>query len=108
MNAKITARARAKRKSKRPSANPTFPPSNFQWPTFDSPQALKAWLDTLPREEAEVDLRLKTRLPVELHLHQLMIEGFDYLAKQQGMKSGRELMYLVLSQYLSSHLPEDF
>jgi len=66
------------------------------------------WLDKLRREEADVDPRLKKRIAVELNLHQLTIEGFDYLAKQQGMKSGKQLMYMVLSQYLSNNLPEDF
>lgn len=71
-------------------------------------EALRKWLDTLPLEEADVDPRLKKRIPVELHLHQLTVEGFDYLAKKQGMKSGKQLMYMVLSQYLSNNLPEDF
>jgi hypothetical protein len=71
-------------------------------------EAMRAWLDTLPREEADVDPRLKKRIAVELNLHQLTVEGFDYLAKKQGMKSGKQLMYMVLSQYLSSNLPEDF
>jgi hypothetical protein len=66
------------------------------------------WLDTLPRQEADVDPRLKKRIAIELNLHQLTAEGFDYLAKKQGMKSGKELMYMVLSQYLSNNLPEDY
>jgi hypothetical protein len=66
------------------------------------------WPNTFPREKAEVDPRLKKRFAVELNLHQLAVEGFDYLAKKQGMKSGKQLMYMVLSQYLSSNLPEDF
>jgi hypothetical protein len=83
-------------------------PKRKQLPKFDSPEAIRAWLDTLPQEEAEVDPRLKKRLRVELNLHQLTVEGFDYLAKQQGMKNGKELMYIILSQYLSNNLPEDF
>jgi len=75
---------------------------------LDSPEAMNQWLDALPREEAEVDPRLKQRIPVELNLHQLMVEGFEYLAKKQGLKSGEKLMYVVLSQYLSANLPEDF
>jgi hypothetical protein len=47
-------------------------------------------LNTLPHEEAEVDPRLKKRIAVELNLHQLTVKGFDYLAKKQGMKSGKE------------------
>lgn len=80
----------------------------FQWPDFDSPEAMNKWLETLPREEAEVDPRLKQRVPVELNLHKLMVEGFEHLAKQQGFKNGEKLMYAVLSQYLSANLPEDF
>ena len=78
-----------------------------QKPKFDSQEAPDK-LNAFPREEAEVDPRLKKRIAVELNLHQLTVEGFDYLAKKQGMKSGKELMYMVLSQYLSSNLPEDF
>jgi hypothetical protein len=75
---------------------------------FDSPEAMNKWLNSLPREDAEVDPRLKQRIPVTLNLHRLMIEGFEYLASKQGLKSGKELMYVVLSQYPSSNLPEDF
>lgn len=75
---------------------------------LDSSEAMNKWLKTLRREAAEVDPRLKQRIPVELHLHKLMIEGFEYLAKKQGLKSGEKLMYVVLSQYLSANLPEDF
>jgi len=71
-------------------------------------EAMSKWLDKLPREEADVDPRLKKRIAVELNLHQLAAEGFDYLAKKQGMKSGKQLMYMVLSQYLSNNLPENF
>jgi hypothetical protein len=82
--------------------------AGFQWPKFTSQEAMREWLNTLPREDAEVDPRLKKRIPVKLNLHQLMVEGFEFLAKKQGIKSGRELMYIVLSQYLSNNLPEDF
>jgi len=86
----------------------TYNDFGFQWPDFDSPEAMNKWLDSLPREEAEVDPRLKQRIPVELNLHKLMVEGFEHLAKKQGLKSGKKLMYVVLSQYLSANLPEDF
>ena len=82
--------------------------SDRQWPNFDSQEAMRAWLDELPREVADADPRLKKRIAVELNLHQLTVEGFDYLAKKQGMKSGKQLMYMVLSQYLSNNLPDDF
>jgi hypothetical protein len=52
-------------------------------------------LNTFPREEADVDPRLKKRMAVELNLHQLAAEGFDYLARKQGMKSGKQLMYMA-------------
>ncbi|MDZ7362824.1 MAG: hypothetical protein ONB46_19175 [candidate division KSB1 bacterium] len=69
---------------------------------------MRATQGTARREDAQVDPRLKQRIPVERNLHKLMIEGFDYLAKKQGLKSGKGLMYMVLSQYLSANLPEDF
>jgi hypothetical protein len=107
----MTGKTKTKTKTKSKSrAGKPF--KEFDFKSKSSPlsyeEALRAWLDTLPREEADVDPRLKRRIPVELNLHQLTIEGFDYLAKKQGMKSGKQLMYMVLSQYLSNNLPEDF
>lgn len=105
MNVKLKTKPKAKSVS---SAQKPFNEFGFVWPDFNSPEAAHKWLNSLPRENAEVDPRLKKRFPVELTLHQHMIEGFEYLAKQQGLKSGKELMYVVLSQYLSANLPEEF
>src|SRR5574341_2317935 len=85
MSVKLKTKVKAK---SRPSARSSFNELGFQWPEFDSQDAMIKWLNSLPHEEAEVDPRLKQRIPVELGLHKLMIEGFDYLAKKQGIKSG--------------------
>jgi hypothetical protein len=61
----------------------------FELPHFTEAEAGQAWLDSLPREEAEVDERLKKRLTVTMNLHQLMVDGFDYLAKRMGLKIER-------------------
>jgi hypothetical protein len=37
-----------------------------------------------------------------------MVDGFDYLAERMGLKSGKDLMYIVLSRYLNRNLPDDF
>ncbi len=81
---------------------------DFELPHFAGTEAGQAWLDSLPREEAEVDERLKKRVTVTMNLHQLMVDGFDYLAKHKGLNSGKDLMYIVLSQYLNRNLPDDF
>ncbi len=103
MNVKTYSKAKAKNSTTKP-----WNKASFQWPEFTSHEALQDWLDSLPREKAEVDPRLKNQIAVKLNLHQLMVEGFDYLAKKQRIKNGKALMYLVLSQYLSNNLPEDF
>ena len=105
MKEKIKTKARTKPKSR---ADKPFKEFDFKSSPLSYEEAMRAWLDTLPREEAEVDPRLKKRIAVELNLHQLTVEGFNYLAKKQGMKSGKQLMYTLLSQYLSNNLPEDF
>jgi len=103
----MTGKTKTKTKSKS-HANKPFKEFDFKSSPLSYEEAMRAWLDTLPREETDVDPRLKRRIPVELNLHQLTIEGFEYLATKHGMKSGKELMYMVLSQYLSNNLPEDF
>ncbi|TEU17028.1 MAG: hypothetical protein E3J21_09335 [Anaerolineales bacterium] len=81
---------------------------DFELPHFADAEEGQAWLDSLPHEEAEVDERLKKRVSVTMNLHQLMVDGFDYLAKRMGLNSGKDLMYIVLSQYLGRNLPDDF
>jgi hypothetical protein len=103
----MTGKTKTKTKLKSRADKP-FKEFDFKNSPLSYEEAMRAWLDTLPREKADVDPRLKKRIPVELNLHQLAAEGFDYLAKKQGMKSGKQLMYMVLSQYLSNNLPDNF
>lgn len=105
MSVKLKTKTKAKSRARARSSLNEF---GFSWPEFDSQEAMNKWLNALPREEAEVNPRLKQRIPVSLNLQRLMVEGFEYLAKKQGIKSGQELMYVVLSRYLSANLPEDF
>lgn len=81
---------------------------NFELPNFSSPEKAQSWLDSLPHEDAEVDERLTKRVTVAMNFHQLMIDGFDYLAKLKGFGNGKDLMYMVLNQYLNENLPDEF
>ena len=80
----------------------------FEIPKFNAPEAFEAWWDSLPNEDAEVDERLNQRVTITMNLSKLMVDGFQYLAQQQGMGDAKTLMYVVLNQYLNDHLPEDF
>jgi hypothetical protein len=80
----------------------------FELPNSAEAEVGQAWLDSLPHEEAEVDERLKKRVTVTMNLHQLMVDGFDHLAKRMGLNSGKDLIYIVLNQYLNRNLPDDF
>ncbi len=80
---------------------------DFELPNFTSPEKMQSWLDSLPHEDAEVDERLKKRVNITMNLHQLMVDGFDYLAKIKGVGSGKNLMYMVLNQYLNENLSSD-
>jgi hypothetical protein len=81
---------------------------DFELPNFSSPEEAQSWLDSLPHEAAEVDERLTKRVTITMNLHQLMVDGFDYLAKKKGVGSGKDLMYMVLNQYLNENLPGEF
>ena len=81
---------------------------DFQLPNFSSPEKTRTWLDSLPYEEAEVDERLTKRVTITMNFHQLMVDGFDYLAKLKGISTGKDLMYMVLNQYLNENLPDEF
>jgi len=81
---------------------------DFELPSFSSPEKTQTWLDSLPREKAEVDERLTKRVNVAMNLHQLMMDGFDYLAELKGISNGKTLMYMVLNQYLNENLPDEF
>lgn len=77
---------------------------DFKLPNFSSPAEAQSWLDALPRETAEVDERLTKRVTITMNLHQLMVDGFDKLAQLKGLGSGKNLMYMVLNQYLNENL----
>lgn len=81
---------------------------DFQLPNFSSPEKAQSWLDSLPHEDSEVDERLTKRVAITMNFHQLMVDGFDYLAKLKGIGSGKNLMYMVLNQYLNENLPDEF
>ncbi|MBC8234628.1 hypothetical protein H8E77_34225 [bacterium] len=81
---------------------------DFELPSFSSPEEAQSWLDSLPHEDAEVDERLTKRITITMNLHQLMVDGYDYLAKLKGIGSGKNLMYMVLNQYLNENLPDEF
>jgi len=81
---------------------------DFELPHFSSPEETQSWLDSLPHEDAEVDDRLTKRVTITMNLHQLMVDGFDYLAKLKGLGSGKDLIYMVLNQYLNENLPDEF
>lgn len=105
MSVKFKTKAKAKSVT---NTQPAYKEFGFVWPDFDSPEAMNKWLNSFPMEDAKVDPRLRKRIVVELTLHQFMIDGFNDMARQQGLKNGKELMYAVLSQYLSANLPEEF
>ena len=78
---------------------------DFKLPNFSSPEEAQSWLDALPHEDAQVDERLTKRVTITMNFHQLMVDGFDDLAKLKGVGSGKDLMYMVLNQYLNENLP---
>ena len=81
---------------------------DFELPNFTSPEKAQSWLDSLSHEDAEVDERLTRRVTITMNLHQLMVDGFDYLATLKGVGNGKDLMYMVLNQYLNKNLPDEF
>jgi hypothetical protein len=81
---------------------------DFELPNFSSPEEAQLWLDSLPQEDAKVDERLKKRVNITMTFHQLMVDGFNHLAKKKGIGSGKDLMYIVLNQYLNENLPDEF
>lgn len=75
---------------------------------FSSSEEAELRLNSLPHEDAEVDERLTKRVTVAMDFHQLMVDGFEHLAKLKGVGSGKDLMYMVLNQYLNENLPDEF
>jgi len=56
----------------------------------------------------EFDERLGERQEVLLKLNQRIVDGYRKLAKENGLRSGEDLMKIVLIRYARNHLPEDF
>jgi hypothetical protein len=81
---------------------------DFPLPEFESEEKFESWWNSLPTIEIEFDERLGQRVDVLLGLNQRMVDGFHYLAKQKGLQCGEDLMKIVLGQYLSNHLPDNF
>ncbi|MBM3241780.1 hypothetical protein FJZ31_36375 [Candidatus Poribacteria bacterium] len=81
---------------------------DFELPKFNTKEEFEKWLNSLETYDAEVDERLKEQRTISMQVSKLMIDGYDYLAKEDGLKDGLTLMYMVLNQYLNENLPEDF
>ena len=81
---------------------------DFALPEFESAQKFESWWNSLPIIEMEFDERLSQRVDVLLRLNQRIVDGFRYLAKQKGLQQGEDLMKIVLGQYLSDYLPDNF
>jgi len=84
------------------------PPGDELVPHFRSKAEMDAWWDSLPKVKAEVDPRLRERVKTSIRLSRRTIDGFDFLAKQKGIRSGQTLMKIVLESYLAKSLPPDF
>jgi len=81
---------------------------DFELPKFKRQQEFEAWLNSLETVDAEVDERLKEQVIISMQISKLMLDGYNYLAKKDGLVDGLTLMYIVLNQYLNENLPEDF
>ena len=80
----------------------------FALPDFESEEKFESWWNSLPSLEIEFDERLGQHDDVSLRLNQRIVDGFRYLAKQKELQHGEDVMKIVLMQYLSDHLPDDF
>ena len=80
----------------------------FEIPEFPGDEEFEAWWASLPKVEIEFDERLGERQDIWLRLNQRIIDGYRKLAKEKGLRSGEDLMKIVLSRYARNHLPEDF
>jgi hypothetical protein len=81
---------------------------DFELPKFNTKEEFEAWLNALETYDAEVDERLKEQRMISMQVSKFMVDGYNYLAKEDGLKDGLTLMYMVLNQYLNENLPEDF
>ena len=77
-------------------------------PEFETRAEFDAWYESLPKVHIEVDPRLREKDDVSLRLSRMVIDGFNYLAEQRGLRSGQELMRIVLGNYVAKSLPPDF
>jgi len=80
----------------------------FEIPEFSNDEEFEAWWASLPQVEIEFDERLGERQEVLLRLNQRIIDGYRKLAKENGLRSGEDLMKIVLSRYVRNYLHEDF
>jgi hypothetical protein len=80
----------------------------FEIPEFSIDEEFENWWNSLPKVEIEFDERLGERQEVLLRLNQRIVDGYRKLAKEKGLRSGEDLMKIVLSRYARNHLPEDF
>ena len=81
---------------------------DFELPKFNTKEEFEEWLDSLETYDAEVDERLKEQEMISMQVSKFMMDRYNYLAKENGLKDGLTLMSLVLNQYLNENLPEDF
>ncbi len=81
---------------------------DFELPKFNTKEEFETWLDSLETYDAVVDDRLKEQKTISMQVSKFMIDGYNYLAKEDGLRDGLILMYMVLNQYLNENLPEDF
>ena len=77
-------------------------------PHFKTQEELDAWWEKLPKVKAEVDPRLLEKVKTSIRLNRKVIDGYDFLAKRLGLRSGQTLMKIVLDNYLAKNLPPDF
>lgn len=77
-------------------------------PEFRTQAEMDAWWDALPKVEADVDPRLLERVKTSIRLSRMVVDGFNYLAEQKGIRSGQTLMKIVLDNYIAKSLPPDF
>jgi hypothetical protein len=77
-------------------------------PKFRTQEEFDAWWDAQPKVKAEVDPRLLEKVKTSIRLSRKVIDGYNYLAEQMGLRSGQTLMKIVLGNYLAENLPPDF
>ncbi|MFQ6039645.1 MAG: hypothetical protein ACE5PV_02210 [Candidatus Poribacteria bacterium] len=80
----------------------------FEIPEFSSDEEFEIWWASLPEVEIEFDERLGERQEILLRLNQRIVDGYRKLAKENGLRSGKDLMKIVLSRYVRNHLSEEF